>query len=124
MSEPAPPDDRAETTGRSAWRRSAPFVVAGLAGLVAAAALLTFTQRVIDAENGLSKPTVAPAAKPTPAPAPPRREPQVDPGAVGMTHKEYEHLQRLPPYGVVKKDSALAKQLERELAEKTRDGGR
>lgn len=120
MREPEPPDERAEPTERSAWRRSAPFVVAGVAGLVTAGALLWFVQRVIDAENGVSTAVVAPVAQATPAPAPPRAAP----GSECMTHKQYEHLQRLPPYGVVKKDSALPEKLEREPAEKTRDGGR
>jgi hypothetical protein len=113
MSAPQRPDEPAEATPPSRWRRLAPFVAAGAAGLVAAAGVLALTQWVIDRENGVAKPVVATArAQSDPPASPPARKPSS--GEECMTSRQYEHLQRLPAYGVVKTNSALAGKLRRD----------
>lgn len=111
MSAPQRPDETAEAMPHSPWRRRAPYVAAGVAGMVTGAAILALTQWVIDRENGALKSMVATAEVEEPAARPAKRRESVE-GC--MTSRQYNHLQRLPPYGVVKPSSELAKKFKRD----------
>ncbi len=98
------------------WARRALLLVAGVAWLAVAGVALRFRQQGLDDENGVPpRPFFSlPAPKPAPTAKKPPPERLFEPG---MTPRQYNHLQKLPPYGVVKPAS------ERAAASRARDGG-